>query len=62
MAYHRDVAPVDQAVLYHAAQYLCKNYHSQNYPALWIDKCLYCPTQIVRSAIIGALWMYEQFH
>jgi hypothetical protein len=50
---------VDRAVLYHAAQYLYDNYQAQSYPALWIDKCLYCPTHIVRSAIISALWMYE---
>lgn len=59
MAYHRAVEPVDRSVLYHAAQYLYDNYQSNNYPLLWIDKCLYCPTHIVRSAIISALWMYE---
>jgi halimadienyl-diphosphate synthase len=59
MVYHNRVEPVDRAVLYHAAQYLYDNYQTQSYPALWIDKCLYCPTHIVRSAIISALWMYE---
>lgn len=59
MAYHRQVEPLDRAILYHAAQYLYNNYHAQSYPALWIDKCLYAPTQIIRSAIVSALWMYE---
>jgi halimadienyl-diphosphate synthase len=61
MVYHNQVKPVNQAVLYHAAQYLYDNYQTQSYPALWIDKCLYCPTHIVRSAIISALWMYENY-
>ncbi|MBN1875952.1 MAG: cyclase [Anaerolineae bacterium] len=30
------------------------------YPALWIDKCLYCPELIVRSAILSALALLEQ--
>lgn len=29
------------------------------YPPLWIGKCLYCPTLVVRSAVLGALWQYE---
>jgi hypothetical protein len=28
------------------------------YPHLWIDKTLYCPTLVVRSAIVGALQRY----
>jgi halimadienyl-diphosphate synthase len=59
MVYHRQVEPIDSAVTYHAAQYLYNHYQTQNYPALWIDKCLYSPLQIVRSAILSALWLYE---
>ncbi len=59
MVYHRQVSSIDSAVTYHAAQYLYDQYPTKNYPALWIDKCLYCPLQVVRSAILSALWMYE---
>jgi halimadienyl-diphosphate synthase len=59
IAYHRQVEPVDQAVLSRAAQYLYEHYESQDYPALWLDKCLYIPLQIVRSTILSALRMYE---
>jgi hypothetical protein len=50
---------LDRAVFYHAAQYLHSQYQSQNHPPLWIEKCLYTPRHIVRSAIVSALWMYE---
>ena len=59
LMYHKQVDPVDRAVTYHAAQYLYDHYQLQEYPLLWIDKCLYTPQQIVRSAILSALWMYE---
>lgn len=59
IAYHRQVEPVDQAVIYHAAQYLYNQYYSQYHPTLWIEKSLYTPLPIVRSAIMSALWMYE---
>jgi halimadienyl-diphosphate synthase len=57
--YHTRVESLNHAVIYHAAQYLYSQYRSQNHPPLWIEKCLYTPPQIVRSAIVGALWMYE---
>jgi halimadienyl-diphosphate synthase len=57
--YHREVELLDRAVFYHAAQYLHSQYQSQNHPPLWIEKCLYTPRHIVRSAIVSALWMYE---
>jgi len=59
LMYHKQVKPVDRAVIYHAAQYLYNHYQAQEYSPLWIDKCLYAPLQIVRSAILSALWMYE---
>jgi halimadienyl-diphosphate synthase len=59
IAYHRQVEPVDQAVITHAAQYLYNQYYSQHHPTLWIEKSLYTPLPIVRSAIVSALWMYE---
>jgi halimadienyl-diphosphate synthase len=57
--YHQQVEPVDQAVFYHAAQYLSNQYYSQHHPSLWIEKSLYTPLPIVRSAIVSALWLYE---
>jgi halimadienyl-diphosphate synthase len=57
--YHREVDPLEPAVLYHPAQYLYRQYLSQNHPAMWIEKCLYTPPQIVRSAMLSALRMYE---
>ena len=57
--YHCQVALVDEAVLYHGATYLHDQYRSRHHPPLWIEKSLYTPPHIVRSAIIGALWMYE---
>lgn len=59
LMYHKQAQPVDRAVIYHAAQYLYVHYQVQDYPPLWIDKCLYAPVAIVRSAILSALWMYE---
>jgi halimadienyl-diphosphate synthase len=59
-SYHRQVEPLDGAAISRAAQYLYHRYQSQkNDPALWIDKCLYTPLQIVRSTILSALQMYE---
>lgn len=60
ITYHQQVEPLDEAVLYHAARYLYSQYQSQHYPALWIEKCLYTPVHIVRSAILSALRMYEE--
>jgi len=57
--YHREVAALRPAIFHHAAQYLYERYHLQIYPALWIEKCLYTPQHIVRSAIISALSLYE---
>jgi halimadienyl-diphosphate synthase len=35
------------------------NHARPAYPPLWIGKCLYCPTLVVQSAILGALRQYE---
>lgn len=59
IAYHRQVESLDQTVISRAAQYLHEHYQAQDYPALWIDKCLYIPLQVVRSAVVSALRMYE---
>ncbi len=59
VTYHRQVELLDKTILSRAAQYLYNNYYSQEHPALWVEKGLYTPPRIVRSAIVGALWMYE---
>jgi halimadienyl-diphosphate synthase len=33
------------------------DHQADPFPPLWIDKCLYCPDVVVRSAILTALWL-----
>jgi hypothetical protein len=58
--YHR-YKPVDAEVLHRGAAYLERSYHEDDsvHPPLWIEKCLYMPQDIVRSALLTALIMYE---
>lgn len=58
-AYHREVEAIDQGVLERAAEFLDRHYQSLDHPAMWIEKALYMPIHIVRSALISALSMYE---
>jgi len=53
--------PVDREVLRRGAVYLADHYHGDqnDYAELWIGKCLYAPYDIVRSAILAALILYE---
>jgi hypothetical protein len=47
--------------LHKGAAYLAKEYEEQiAFPPLWIVKCLYAPYDIIRSAILAALVLYEQ--
>lgn len=59
--YHR-YEPIDPDVLHRGAAYLLRTYQGANstYPALWIDKCLYVPYDIVRSAVLAALILYDE--
>jgi halimadienyl-diphosphate synthase len=59
ITYHQQVEPLDREILDRAAERLYEYYQAQNYPALWIAKCLYLPQHIVQSAILSALQMYE---
>jgi len=61
MTYHQQVEPLDRGILARAAGRLYDYYQTQNYPALWIDKCLYTPLRVVQSAMTSALRMYETF-
>ncbi|CAG0935611.1 Type B diterpene cyclase [Thermoflexales bacterium] len=59
VAYHREVEPLDRAVLDRAAEFVYRHYREPNHPAMWIEKALYTPDHIIKSALIGALSMYE---
>ena len=59
VAYHREVEPIERAVLERAAEYVYSHYQETEHPAMWIEKALYTPDHIVKSALISALSMYE---
>jgi len=47
--------------IHRGATYLAQAHEGNRpYPPLWIVKCLYMPHDIVRSAILAALVLYEQ--
>ncbi|MDY0018855.1 MAG: prenyltransferase/squalene oxidase repeat-containing protein [Anaerolineae bacterium] len=55
--------PIDPDILHRGAAYLERSYKQADetsYPALWIEKCLYIPHDIVRSAILSALILYQK--
>jgi halimadienyl-diphosphate synthase len=57
--YHR-LHPLDLEPLKRSAAYLARAYEEQEkYPALWIDKCLYAPYNIIRASILSALILYQ---
>lgn len=51
--------PVSKEILKRGAAWLAENAEPP-YPPLWIGKCLYYPSLVVRSAILSALMMVEQ--
>ena len=58
--YHKNIKPIAKKIIKKAINYLYKNYSSYAYFELWIGKSLYCPKNVVKSAIISALLMYEE--
>jgi halimadienyl-diphosphate synthase len=50
---------IDESCIYHAVDYLVRHMDHGEMPAMWIEKCLYVPVQIVESSILGALAMCE---
>ncbi len=54
--------PADPDILHRAAAFLESSYHGPDttYPELWVGKCLYTPYDVVRSAILSALILYQQ--
>jgi halimadienyl-diphosphate synthase len=61
LLYYQQHEPVKKEVLQRAADFLVANHHGpeSDYPELWIGKCLYTPQDIVRSAVLSALILYE---
>jgi halimadienyl-diphosphate synthase len=56
-------ASIDQEVLHQGAAYLLGEYQQNKStfsPELWIAKCLYKPCDIVKSAILSALILYNK--
>lgn len=53
--------PIDRDVLQRGAAYLARMHQGADsvYPELWIGKDLYTPQDVVRSAILAALILYE---
>jgi halimadienyl-diphosphate synthase len=62
LLYYHQHSPVKLEVLQRAADYLARNHRGPDseYPELWIGKCLYTPQDIVRSAVLSALILYEE--
>ena len=60
LGYHRREA-VDTEVLHRGAAYLAAAHQGADstYTPLWIVKCLYAPYDIIRSAVLSALILYE---
>jgi len=59
--YHR-YEPIDVDVLHRGAAYLARGHEgpSATYPELWLAKSTYAPYDIIRSAILTALILYEE--
>lgn len=62
MLYYHQHEPVKKEVLQRAAEFLVANHKGpdSDYPELWIGKCLYTPQDVVRSAVLSALILYEE--
>jgi halimadienyl-diphosphate synthase len=52
--WNENVARVPKSALKHGARWL-QEHIDQPYPPLWIGKCLYNPSLVIRSAVISAL-------
>jgi halimadienyl-diphosphate synthase len=59
--WQKQAGGVDPQVLDAAASYLFENHNRQSLTPLWIGKCLYTPTLVVRSAILAALNIYGDY-
>jgi halimadienyl-diphosphate synthase len=62
LLYYHQHEPVKKPVLQRAAEFLAASHQGpdSDYPELWIGKCLYTPQDVVRSAVLSALILYEE--
>ena len=62
LLHYHALEPLDQDMLHRGASALARNYEVVNpaYPELWISKCLFAPTDIIRSAVLSALILYGE--
>jgi hypothetical protein len=58
--YHNNIEKIDLEPLSNGAEFLKDNYNDINYPETWIGKGLYTPTNIIRSAVISAIYYYQK--
>ncbi|UCH88556.1 MAG: hypothetical protein JSV49_09905 [Thermoplasmata archaeon] len=57
--YHKNIEKIEAGVIEKAVDFLMDNYYDENYPELWIGKALYAPKNVIKSAIISALYYYH---
>lgn len=60
LALQEDSNPVIAHALDRGAAYLSDSFHDTDYQELWIGKGLYTPYNVVRSAVISALLIYQR--
>lgn len=62
LLFYTQYEPIKADILHRAAAYLAQAYSQTDaaYPELWVGKCLYAPYDIIRSAILSALILYQQ--
>lgn len=60
LVYDRQVGGIAREILHKAASYIRAHWEDQEHPPLWIAKSLFAPVNIIRSAIISALALYEE--
>ncbi len=56
--WHRTMERIDTIILSAAAKYLVSHIHDKHYAPLWIGKSLYTPHNVVKAAILSALFSY----
>ena len=57
MKYYEDVEILDSETLRRGIEYLLRK--EKKFPELWVSKALYCPINVVKSAILGVLYKYK---
>jgi halimadienyl-diphosphate synthase len=61
LLHYRRVRDIDESVLHRGADYLAsRRADAEPYPELWLAKSIYTPRDIVESAVLASLILYEQ--